>query len=106
MEVKALRDFDALLQAFLQETAEAESNRLLEKLVCEHAQPLIKQIIRSKLRVYPRRADDHREMQDSEDINNEITLQLLKRLREFKANPADEDLSNFLGYVAVIAYNA
>lgn len=106
MELKALRELDALLQAFLKEPVEAKSNHLLEKLVCEHAQPLVRQIIKSKLSIYPKRADDRREMQDSEDISNEVTLQLLKRLREFKANPVDEDFSDFRGYVAVIAYNA
>jgi RNA polymerase sigma factor (sigma-70 family) len=78
----------------------------LEKLLCEHALPLVKQIIRAKLRLYPRGADDHRELQDSEDISNEVTLQLIKRLREFKANRAGEDFNDFRGYVAVIAYNA
>ena len=106
MAVTASREFDTLLQAYLRETIEAESNHLLERLLCEHAQPLVRQIIRAKLRLYPRRADDHRERQDSEDISNEVTLQLLKRLQEFKANHGDEDFSDFRGYVAVIAYNA
>jgi RNA polymerase sigma factor (sigma-70 family) len=106
MQVTASQELDTLLRAFLQEPIEAESNHLLEKLLCEHAQPLVKQIIWAKLRLYPRRADDHRELQDSEDISHEVTLQLLKRLREFKANRAVEEFSDFRGYVAVIAYNA
>lgn len=106
MSVTASREFDTLLQAYLRETIEAESNHLLERLFCEHVQPLVKQIIRAKLRFYPRRAGDHRERQDSEDVSHEVTLQLLKRLREFKTNHGDEDFSDFRGYVAVIAYNA
>jgi RNA polymerase sigma factor (sigma-70 family) len=106
MQVTASQELDTLLRAFLQEPIEAESNHLLERLLCEHAQPLVKQIIKAKLRLYPGRTDDHRELQDAEDLSNEVTLQLLKRLREFKANGAAEGFSDFRGYVAVIAYNA
>src|SRR5437667_11085637 len=95
MQVTASRELDVLLQAFLREPVEAESNRLLERLLCEHAQPLVKQIIRARLHLYPRYANDPRELQDSEDLSNEVTLKLLKRLRECKANPPDYAFSDF-----------
>lgn len=106
MEAKALREPDALLQAFLHEKDAAESNDLLEKLVCEYAQPLIEQVIRAKLRIDRRRAYGSREIQDSEDISNEVTVQLIKRLSEFKSNPDGEAFSDFRSYVATAAYNA
>jgi RNA polymerase sigma factor (sigma-70 family) len=106
MQVNGSREIDSLLRAYLRETDEAESGRLLEQLFCKYALPLIRQVIRLNLRAYHSRSDYRREAQDSEDINNEVVLQLLRRLSDFKSNPGEADLSDFRSYVAVAAYNA
>jgi hypothetical protein len=48
----AKQNFDRALLRFLDSADETESNRLLEQLVCEFAQPLVSEIVNFKLRVY------------------------------------------------------
>lgn len=83
--------------------AEAEEARLLiEQLVVSHAEPLIKQVIRSKF--HPYFGEGTR--QDAEDLRSEVLVQLLIRLRAFKADPSRQAIGNFRSYVAVVTYRA
>ncbi len=43
---------------------------------------------------------------ESEDVYGEVVVRLLKRLREFKANPNGEAINNFHSYIAVTTLNA
>ncbi|HEV8484717.1 MAG TPA: sigma-70 family RNA polymerase sigma factor [Blastocatellia bacterium] len=87
---------DKLLLPFERATDERESQRELELLLVNHAEPLISKIARRKLQAAPF---------DAGDVCSEVVIQLLARLRGFKANPDKKPISNFLGYVAVTAYN-
>lgn len=93
------QQIDAILLRFLEAADETEASQLLEQLINEHVLPLVKDIVRSNLRgTYW--------LQDTEDLTAEVVLQLVKKLRDMKSNPAQQTVSSFRGYVAVAAYNA
>ncbi|MCG3161313.1 MAG: hypothetical protein JMDDDDMK_02480 [Acidobacteria bacterium] len=98
---KAPISVDDLLLPLLRAEAD-DARHLIERLVVEHAGPVIKQIIRSKLCLFfePGRH------QDAEDLHGEVLVQLLSRLQAFRSHPAENAIGNFHGYVAVSAYNA
>lgn len=100
------KGMDALLQAFLRETDEAEGSRLLERLICEHAQPVVSQIIGSRLQGNVNGANGSHEMSDAEDLRSEVLTQLIKRLLVLKSDAGSKPIDDFLGYAAVTAFNA
>src|SRR6185503_9633723 len=83
-EQSAMPDADPSLIPFLRAACEAEQERLLASLISEQAGPLIRKIIRNRLRL---RAASQSISHDpeSEDVYGEVVVRLLKRLREFKA---------------------
>ena len=73
---------DARLLPYIQATSEADSDRVLSTLVAECIGPVIKQVIRSKLRVHfdhDGRAPDN---PDAEDLYSSTLLQLLTQPEE------------------------
>jgi len=92
---------DALLLPYIHAKHEADSERLLTALVSEFVEPVIRQVIRSKLRV----RFDHRgrasNNPDAEDLYSETLVQLLARLKQLKASPEDKAIGDLRGYVAV-----
>ncbi|HEX5731200.1 MAG TPA: sigma factor [Blastocatellia bacterium] len=100
------QNVDDLLLSYLRASTDEESDRLLEQLINEHARPLVRQIVKSKLRVDGGFATRLRDGFDADDITSEVILQLVKQLRRFRTNPDSRVFGNFRGYVAVAAYNA
>ncbi|MEN3334824.1 MAG: hypothetical protein V7641_4189 [Blastocatellia bacterium] len=98
------RQVDVLLLPYLQAADAAESQQLAAKLISDHAEPIIKNIIGNKLRVYPAASSFH--AQDAEDICSEVILEALTRLRELRTNPHSLAINNFCSYVAAITYRA
>lgn len=107
-EIKSsiVKEADALLHSYLLEPDEAISNQLIVQLVCEHAEPIVKKVVSSRLGVDGTRLGNLRELHDAEDICNDVIVQLLKRLRRLKVDSGTEIVNDFSGYVAVTAYNA
>jgi RNA polymerase sigma factor (sigma-70 family) len=97
---------DARLLPYIHATSEADSDRLLHSLVSECVEPVIRQVIRSKLRVYFDRNGRASNHPDAEDLYSETLLQLLARLKECKANPNDKSIGDLRSYVAVVSYHA
>ncbi len=100
---------DPLLLPFLQATDEAVSQRVVERLVHEHAEPVIQGVIRRKMGVSLRSRLSGRQSEDeqwAEDVRGEVIVQLLTRLRDLKSRPNGEIISSWRGYVAVTAYRA
>ena len=93
---------DPLLLPFLSAGAEAEALDLLTALIRGHAEPVIKAIIGHKLRVFL----DGRAAQEAEDVQGDVVLHLLAKLRELKADPQAEGIGNFRSYVAVTTHHA
>ena len=98
------RQTDALLLPLLRAAHEAESESLLAQLLSEHAEPIIKAIIRGRMHLF--HVGGGGRSQDSEDVHSEVVVQLLARLHDFRVNPESNRIGNFRSYVAVITYNA
>jgi RNA polymerase sigma factor (sigma-70 family) len=98
---------DEVLIPLLRVSDELESQRLMMQLITEHASPVIKDIIKYKLRRARDRTENYaRDNQDAEDIHSDVVVQLLARLAEFKANPSQKSINHLRSYVAVIAYHS
>ncbi len=104
-EQGASPQIDALLLPYLQAACEADSERLLAALVSDYVEPVIRQVIRSKLRVRFDRQGRASHNPDAEDLYSETLVQLLARLKECKANPEDKAIGNLRSYVAVLSYH-
>jgi DNA-directed RNA polymerase specialized sigma24 family protein len=96
---------DAVLSPFLQARSEADESAALEHLICEQAQPIVRQVLGAKLRVGAS-SDSDISADEATDLLNEITLSLIQRLRSLRANTGEKGIENFRGYVAVTAYHA
>lgn len=96
---------DALLLPYIHAADEADSEGLLTALVSEYVEPVIRQVIRSKLRVRFDRQGRASHNPDAEDLYSETLVQLLARLKECKASPEDKAIGNLRSYVAVISYH-
>jgi hypothetical protein len=103
---EARQQIDQILLPFVQAKDEAVSQQLLERLVVDHAEPVIRNIVRHKLRVSAGSSSDSRSGEDAEEMRSEVMLQLLSRLGELKENPNEKYINNFQGYVAAITYSA
>lgn len=99
---------DPFLLPYLTASEPAESDRLLEQLVCEYADPGIRQVLRHKLRgmVNERGRSVQAQGGDIEDVYGEARLHVIARLAELKRDPAARPIGNFRGYVVAVAYNA
>ena len=94
------RQIDNLLHPLLQAEASA-APELLEGLITEHAAPLIRQIVRAKLRL-----DERRRPEEAEDLQSEALVRVLEGLRAFHQDPVRRAIGNFRSYIAVTTYNA
>ncbi|HEV7509848.1 MAG TPA: sigma-70 family RNA polymerase sigma factor [Thermoanaerobaculia bacterium] len=66
----------------------------------EHARPIIRSIVRSKLT-----GGRHRG-QEVEDLEQEVLVRVVDRLQRMSECPGESAISDFRGYVAVSAYHA
>ncbi len=100
------QQIDALLLPYLNAAHEADSERLLAKLVSEYVEPVIRKVIRSKLRARFDHKGRSSRNPDAEDLYSETLVQLLSRLKQLKASPEDKAIGDLRGYVAVLSYHA
>ncbi|HWT01119.1 MAG TPA: hypothetical protein VN256_12800 [Pyrinomonadaceae bacterium] len=101
-ELGVQQETDPLLLPFLNAGAEAEALDILTSLIRGHAEPIIKAIIGHKLRV----SADGRAAQEAEDVQSEVVLHMLAKLRELKSDPSARGIGNFRSYVAVTTHHA
>ena len=92
---------DSLLEPLLLVTNEQQADELLLRLISDHAEPLIKGIIRYKLHLSFQRADQRAE---ADDIYQEVLLQLLSELDKLRKQPEQNPISDVRGIAAVIAH--
>ena len=97
---------DELLRPYLQSGSESESSEILERLICDFALPIIRDIVSFKLRLSKSGEGSGSDKQDAEDICGEVTLRLVDRLHELKEDAATKPIANLRSYFAVMAYNA
>jgi DNA-directed RNA polymerase specialized sigma24 family protein len=92
---------DALLEPLLTVTTDEHADELLSKVITEHAEPVIKGVIRFKLRF-----NSHQEMQRAEanDIQQDVVLQLVSQLQRFRKLPTANPITDVRGMAAIIAH--
>lgn len=106
MNREAARQIDYQLLPFINADSDAESQAALEQLICNQAQPLIKDIVSFKLRASSSSWSSNRDGQEVDDVSSEVVVRLVRALRECKAAPVERPIANLRNYVAVMAYNA
>ena len=89
---------DALLEPLLLETSDDRAGELLLQLITLHAEPVIKGVIRFKLRL------SSTQRAEAEDIYQEVILQLLAQLQKFRKLPDAHPISDLRGMAAIIAH--
>jgi DNA-directed RNA polymerase specialized sigma24 family protein len=94
-------NIDALLEPLLVQTTDQQVDECLSQLITLHAEPVIKGVIRFKLRL-----NSYRETQRAEvdDIRQEVVLQLLDQLQRFRKMPDGHPITDMRGMAAVIAH--
>ena len=92
---------DILLEPLLTEASDEQVDQFLSQIITEHAEPVIKGVIRFKLRL-----NSYREAQraEADDIQQEVVLQLLAQLQRFRKLPEGNPISDVRGMAAVIAH--
>src|SRR5678809_723395 len=90
---------DVLLEPLLAGGTDEQVDELLVQLITVHAEPVIKAVIRFKLRF-----NTNRETQRSEadDIQQEVVLQLLAQLQRFRKLPESHPITDVRGMAEVI----
>jgi RNA polymerase sigma factor (sigma-70 family) len=101
---RAAPQTDALLVPFLNAAQGSESENVLGQLLSAQAAPIIKGIIREKLRLLAGEADLHG--QDAEDVYSDVVAQVLARLDTLRSNRSTDTIQDFRSYVATATFNA
>jgi RNA polymerase sigma factor (sigma-70 family) len=90
-----------LLDAYLGAGGAAEAEGILLEILQHQAEPLIRQIVRSKLAwgAAPANAD-------IEDVCSEAVVSVISSLQRLRESPAAEPIADFRAFVAAIAYRS
>jgi RNA polymerase sigma factor (sigma-70 family) len=94
-------NIDPLVQPLLLDQADEQADELVTQLIKEHAQPLVKGVVRYKLRLNQLGMDPGTE---AEDIYQEVILQLITQLQRFRNSPQEHPITDLRGITAVIAH--
>src|SRR4030095_14957786 len=97
---------DSLLLTFIAARDEAEAEHCLTRLINDHGGPIVREILRSNLRLHVDANGGASSNQDAGDLFNDIVVNLVSQLRRIKDDPARESITDFRSYVAGTAYNA
>jgi DNA-directed RNA polymerase specialized sigma24 family protein len=92
---------DSLLEPLLTETSDAHADEILSQVITKHAEPVIKGVIRFKLRLNSFRETQREE---ADDIHQEVVLQLVAQLQRFRKLPSGHPITDVRGMAAVIAH--
>src|SRR3712207_2535020 len=95
---------DEVLLPLLGDSSEEESERLTLQIISEYVEPVVRDIIKYKLHLGAK-VDGRGDIADAEDIYNDVMVELLRRLNEFKADPRRNVIGHLRGYVAVVTYH-
>jgi len=92
---------DTLLEPLLTASSDEHADELLSQLISGHAEPVIKGVIRFKLRF-----NSHQETQraEADDIHQDVVLQLVSQLQRFRKLPAAHPITDVRGMAAIIAH--
>jgi hypothetical protein len=101
-----LEGTDRLLLPFLRAGGKAEVDSSLTELIGQHAQPVIRGILRNKLKVTLSASDGRHENQEALEVESDVLAELLSELNELKAGANEKAINNFRSYAAVITFHA
>jgi hypothetical protein len=96
---------DSLLAQFLTAKSESISDELLRAIIDEHADPIIKTILRNKLRV-SLNGRGTQQNQDALEIAGDLRASIISTLRALRQNPNRAAIVNFSDFVAIKTYSA
>jgi hypothetical protein len=96
---------DSMLAPFLAATSESTSDELLHAIIDEHAEPIIKKILRSKLRV-PLNELGTPQNQDALEIAGDLRATIVSTLRALRQDPNQTAIASFPDFVAIKTYSA
>ncbi len=97
---------DSTLLAFLQTTDANERERLLNKLILEHAAPSVKQVLLYRLRFYIGKGGRSQANPDAEDLYHDIIAKLVKILNDAHTHNKNSGIKDFRHYAYRVAVNA
>lgn len=92
---------DVLLEPLLTEVSDEQVDEILSQLIAVHAEPVIKGVIRFKLRLS---SFSETQRADADDIYQEVVLQLIAQLQRFRTLPDGNPITDVRGMAAVIAH--
>jgi DNA-directed RNA polymerase specialized sigma24 family protein len=92
LDLPGTAQVDPLLLPFLQ-AADMDAEAALASLLTTQARPVIQAILRRDART------------DGPDLEGEVLLHLIERLRRLRHDPGGDGIRDFRGYVAVVTYN-
>jgi hypothetical protein len=96
---------DSILTPFLTANSESISDELLRAIIDEHADPIIKKILRSKLRV-SLNGRGTQQNQDALEIAGDLRASIISTLRALRQNPNKAAIASFSDFVAIKTYSA
>ncbi len=96
---------DSVLVPFLTAKSESISDDLLRAIIDEHADPIIKKILRSKLRVSLNGCGTQQN-QDALEIAGDLRASLISTLRALRQSPNQTAIVSFPDFVAIKTYSA
>lgn len=94
---------DALLEPLLTATSDAHADEVLSQLIAGHAEPVIKGVIRFKLRF---NSHEGTQRAEADDLQQDVVLQLVTQLQRFRKLPDAHPITDVRGMAAVIAHRA
>jgi len=101
MVEKPVAKIDSLLEPLLPPTSDEQAAELISRLVSEHAEPVIKRVIRYKLHL----SSGHpSQREDVDDIYQEVLVQLLSKFRQLRSKPEVHPIADVRGFAAVVAH--
>jgi RNA polymerase sigma factor (sigma-70 family) len=96
---------DAKLAAYLRAADEAERERLLNELILNDAEPLVRATIRSRLRSYFGRFESQRDMQSIDDLCQDVLAKLIFWVRSLPRRGERGGVTDFRQYAVRAAFN-
>jgi DNA-directed RNA polymerase specialized sigma24 family protein len=96
---------DAKLATYLRAADEAERERLLNELILNDAEPLVRATIRSRLRVYFGRFESQGEIQSIDDLCQDVLAKLIFWIRSLPLHGERGGVTDFRQYAVGAAVN-
>jgi DNA-directed RNA polymerase specialized sigma24 family protein len=94
------------LEAYVSATNESESAEMLAALLDQVIDPQIRSLVRNKLHVTLRTADDSKANQDALDLVGDIRGLILKKLGALRAAATGQQIADLDAYVRTVAANS